>query len=92
VLLETVRVIGNKRRNTKTISKEAVLIAEADDTFGIRTNINDEVEEKVAVPATVETPHNEETDDFDMLSCVVGLRLPEDGIRCAGRKGTTRLL
>ncbi len=67
---ETVRVIGNKRHKMKTVSKEAVLIAEAGDTFGIRTHINDEVEGKVAVPATVETPHNEEKDDFDMLSCV----------------------
>jgi hypothetical protein len=75
-----------------TVRRQAVLIAEAGDTFGIRTNINDEVEGKVAVPATVETPHNEEKDNFDMLSCVVGLRLFEDGIRCAGRKGTTRLL
>jgi hypothetical protein len=89
---ETVRVIGNKRHSAKKESKEAMLIAEAGDIFCIRTNINDVVEEKVAVVATVQTQHSEENDDFDMFSCVVGLRLPEDGIRCAGRKGTTRLL
>ena len=35
---------------------------------------------------------NEVVDEFDLSSFWGGLRRPEDGIRCAGRKGTTRLL
>ena len=31
-------------------------------------------------------------EDFDISAFGGGLRWPEDGIRCAGRKGTTRLL
>ena len=34
----------------------------------------------------------EEVDDRDMTKFGKGLRRPEEGIRCAGRKGTTRLL
>jgi hypothetical protein len=49
-------------------------------------------EEDVSCNTTVAYQTNEVVDDFDMSSFMRGVRRPEDGIRCAGRKGTTRLL
>jgi hypothetical protein len=49
-------------------------------------------EEEVSCDMTVAYQTNEVVDDFDISSFCGGLRRPEDAIRCAGRKGTTRLL
>ena len=49
-------------------------------------------EEEVSCDMTVAYQTNEVVDDFDISTFGGELRRPEDGIRCAGRKGTTRLL
>ncbi len=50
------------------------------------------VEEDVSCNTTGAVAINAEVEEFDISTFGRGLRRPEDGIRCAGRKGTTRLL
>jgi hypothetical protein len=50
------------------------------------------VEENVSCDTTGAVAINVEVEEFDISTFGRGLRRPEDGIRCAGRKGTTRLL
>jgi hypothetical protein len=50
-------------------------------------------EEDVSSNTTGAVAMNVEVEEFDITTFGrIGLRRPEDGIRCAGRKGTTRLL
>jgi hypothetical protein len=69
------------------------VIEEQEETRYITTNLNAgcEGQEYVeGVSGNILPP--KEVEEFDMTKFGKGLRRPEEGIRCAGRKGTTRLL
>ena len=70
-----------------------LVIQEQEETRYITTNLNAGCEGQdymEGVSGNILPP--EEVEEFDMTKFGKGLRRPEEGIRCAGRKGTTRLL
>ena len=83
-IFETVHEKGKKRCSTKVKSAKAMLIEEV--------NSKDDVEDKVVKPTKVQKRTNKKSVVADNGQYEFGVRMPEDGIRCAGRKGTTRLL
>jgi hypothetical protein len=81
----TVPTTTKKRHSPKDIMKNVISIEDPSWTAIAP-------EKEVCCDMTVAYQINEVVDDFDISSMLGGLRRPEDGIRCAGRKGTTRLL
>ena len=81
----TVKTTSKKRHSAEDIMNNDISIEDPS-----CTGIVPEAEVSFDTTAAYET--NEVVDDFDISSLCKGLRRPEDGIRCAGRKGTTRLL
>ena len=81
----TVRTHSKKRHCSKDIMENVISIEDPSCTAIAP-------EEEVSCDTTVVYQTTVVVDDFDISSCFGGLRRPEDGIRCAGRKGTTRLL
>lgn len=84
--VRTVLTTSKKRHSGKDIMNNAISIEDR-----LCTAIVGE-EEVSCYTNVVAYQTNEVVDDFDISSFWGGLRRPEDGIRCAGRKGTTRLL
>jgi hypothetical protein len=91
-IFETVRDNGKKRYSAKGKSDKAMVIEEVNGMKCTSSNSKDEVEEKVVKPTKVQKRRNRKSVVADNGPYEFGLRMPEDGIRCAGRKGTTRLL
>ena len=81
----TVRTTSKKRHSPKDIMKNVISIEDP-----LCTAIAPE--EEVSCDTTAAYQTNEVVNGFDISSFFGGLRRPEYGIRCAGRKGTTRLL
>ncbi len=87
-IFETVRENGKKRYSAKVKSDKAMLIEEVNGMKCTSSNSKDDVEDKVVKPTKVQKRRNRNSVVADNGSYEFGLRLPEDGIRCAGRKGT----
>jgi hypothetical protein len=83
--VRTVRTTSKKRHSAKDIMNNAISIEDPLCTAIV-------AEEEFSCDTNVAYQTNEVVDDFDISTFGGGLRWPEDGIRCAGRKGTTRLL
>jgi hypothetical protein len=72
---------------------EHILIEEHDASVTINSDLLDVTEgEQCFLSDDGENFEQDEIDDFDIKKFGRGLRRPDAGIRCAGRKGTTRLL
>jgi hypothetical protein len=91
-IFETVSDNGKKRCSAKGKSDEAMLIEEVNGMKCTGSKSKDEVEDKVVEPTKVQNRRNRKSAVADHGPHEFGLRMPEEGIRCAGRKGTTRLL
>jgi hypothetical protein len=76
----------SKKRHSATENMNRVILSEEPECTEVG------VEEHVSCNTTGAVAMNVEVEDFDISTFGRGLRWPEDGIRCAGRKGTTRLL
>jgi hypothetical protein len=76
--------------SAKEKSDEAMLIEEDSEIKCISMNSKDEVEDKVGKPTKVQKRRSKKIVDADNSSYEFGLRMPAEGIRCAGRKGNNQ--
>ena len=84
ISVEIVQSRKNKRQNVAEEKKAVISLVDDVSTEGIEEEVSNNIIETSVT--------NEDTDDFDISLFGKGLRRPEEGIRCAGRQGTTRLL